>query len=162
VKEGAKRIGVSWRTTPAFKAKLDAAVAASQRSLMQEIELRLTLSLANDDALGGPRVAALLRTLAALASRRDGDQWLDDPVLFNTITARWNEHLDVIRPKPSPADEAQIAAEFAELRQFIEQGATPEGRNSRRQIARKIAETGLALDPAWRARYAALAAEESV
>ena len=46
-----KRIAVSFRTTSALKAALDEAVKESGRSLAQEVELRLFLSLRDSPEL---------------------------------------------------------------------------------------------------------------
>lgn len=151
---------MSWRTTPEFKAKLDRAVAATGRSLMQEIELRLTWSIEGDDKLGGPRTAALLRHLAALVEQ-PGEEWLRDPDLYFPVINKWIEQLEATAPRRSPADEADIQAEFAAIKQGAEEGATPEERHRFRLIARRLAREGDTLSPAMRAAYAALGAEKA-
>lgn len=57
-----KRIPIGFRTTPEFKAKIDAAAAASGRSLAQEIELRLEQSFRDD------RIEAQLEEIKRLLS----------------------------------------------------------------------------------------------
>lgn len=141
------------------RAKLEKEAQAERTTINAILRSWLERQEQETDALGGPRVAALLRTLAALIKRGD-DSWLDDPDLFNTVTARWSEHLDAIRPPRARSDQAQIQEEFAEVRRCVERAVTPEERRAWRRIAKRIAETGYALDPAMRARYAALAGEE--
>jgi hypothetical protein len=152
----AERVVLSCRVTPELKTRLDQMVAENGRSLAQEIELRLTQTIENDAALGGPRLAALLRTLAALASDREDESWLDNPDIFNMIVDRWTKHFDTIRPQRSTEEQGQIELEFEELRQAIEE-ATPLGKVALRRHARFLAQHANTLEPEWRARYAALA-----
>jgi hypothetical protein len=49
---GARRRALSFRTTPELYARMQAAAAASGRSLTQEIELRLERSFADEEIAG--------------------------------------------------------------------------------------------------------------
>jgi hypothetical protein len=57
-----KKAPLNMRTTPQLRAKLEAAAAASGRSLVQEVEYRLEVSFAGDASIGA-RFASLQRMI---------------------------------------------------------------------------------------------------
>jgi hypothetical protein len=82
-----------------MRAKLEAAAAASGRSLSQEIELQLDRALAGDQALGGPRVSTLFRSLIEtirLSGAGLTDGWLDDPSRRRAVFNLMKQRLDRI------------------------------------------------------------------
>jgi hypothetical protein len=99
---------MSFRVTPAFKAKLDRAAEESGRSLMQEIELRLELSLDHERHLVGALELGFGRQTAGLmlaigyviqAGRRpEYAQPLSDPEAFCEIVAAITLLLQAIDP----------------------------------------------------------------
>src|SRR5437773_3120914 len=116
-----KRRTLTTRITEGTRVKLEAAARDSTRSLSQEIELRLELSLDRDEGLGGRRTAALLRSLAAMVEPHydDNYHWLDDRDAFNVVIDRWTQYLKTKAPTRAVADQAQIQSEFDELKKNI-------------------------------------------
>jgi hypothetical protein len=81
----AKRHPLNMRTTEAMRRRLEQAVEASGRSLVQEVEHRLERSFTQDEAfeatLGGKHNADLIRaftTATWLIERATGKQWSQD------------------------------------------------------------------------------------
>jgi len=90
-----KRQTLTTRITGEMRARLEAAAAASGRSLSQEIELQLDRALAGEESFGGPRVSALFRSLVEtirLSGAGLTDGWLDDPnrrrAVFGLVKSR--------------------------------------------------------------------------
>jgi hypothetical protein len=111
--EKAKRHAVGIRTTKQLKGLLQGAADSAGRSLAQEIEFRLEQSLDHErilaEQLGGPRIAALFRTLAGQAMQWDGTEgWLDDYEGFRVVRHFWDATLDAISPKMSERVAQQI------------------------------------------------------
>jgi hypothetical protein len=91
-----ERVPLGLRVTPDVKLMLDHAAAVSGRSQSQEAELRLEQSF---DRLGGPRTAAVLKSLAGLAELETGDRhWLDDHATFNAVVNSWMRVLERLAP----------------------------------------------------------------
>ncbi|MBO0735373.1 MAG: hypothetical protein J2P48_02210 [Alphaproteobacteria bacterium] len=88
---------------------LVAQATSNGRSLGEEIEDRLETSRGADIAWGGPRVVALLRTLAAIAAEHRG--WLDDHAAFNLVRDKWLEALKELEP-PLPVDVERRIAKY--------------------------------------------------
>lgn len=104
-----KRETLTTRITPSTRRKLDQAAEAADRSLSQEIELRLERSFDREDSLGGHRTAALLRKLAHLAEASTGDKhWLDDDAVFNAVLLLWQCELRKMAPPISKPTEHRI------------------------------------------------------
>jgi two-component sensor histidine kinase len=79
---------LNMRTTPAVRTKLEAAARTSGRSLVQEVEHRITRSLDRDEAYGGPElrgIADLMAASFAVAGQYSAgsgvppSEWLRDP-----------------------------------------------------------------------------------
>jgi hypothetical protein len=142
------------RIKESLRALLQKEAEAQQTTLNAIIADRLQRSFDIDnDIYGGPRVAALFRTLASFIESHRDETWLDDADLFNEIVDRWARHFDLIRPRRAPSDEARIAGEFEEFKGLLQ--ANP-GSVTLRQMAQRMSEMP-AMDPEWRARWAALA-----
>jgi predicted transcriptional regulator len=120
---------MSFRVTPAFKAKLDRAAEESGRSLMQEIELRLELSLDHERHLFsalelgfGRQAAGLMLALGCVIQAGQRAMYvrpLSDPEAFREIVDAINLLLQAIDP-----DDAHPAA-WATLKGAIHAGESP-------------------------------------
>jgi hypothetical protein len=96
---------MSFRVTPAFKAKLDRAAEESGRSLAQEIELRLEQSLDHERHLLGAlelgfgrRTAGLMLAIGHMVRSFDEFRLLSDPMAFREIVDAINLLLQAIDP----------------------------------------------------------------
>jgi hypothetical protein len=108
--EKGKRHAVGIRTTRGLKDLLQRAADFSGRSLAQEIEYRLEASFQTEDAFGGPRTAALLRSLGAAAQLWKGgapDAWLDDPRARRSIFQRWKQQLELTHARLSEQEQSR-------------------------------------------------------
>lgn len=97
----AKRIPLSFRTTPTLRSALDQAAAESGRSLAQETEARLQRSLDDDRAYGGGEQAEVVRRMASImnfVSSRFGGSWLHDQAGFDVVVEALDEMLAGLRP----------------------------------------------------------------
>jgi predicted transcriptional regulator len=128
--EPGERVPMSFRVTPAFKAKLDRAADESGRSLMQEIELRLEQSLDHERHLLGALELGFGRQAAGLmlaigyvikAAERPGIGSLSDPEVFREIVESINLLLQAIDP-----DDVHPAA-WAIIRKAIRHGDGSDG-----------------------------------
>jgi hypothetical protein len=109
--EKAKRYPLGIRTTKELKDLLQRAADSAGRSVAQEVELRLERSFDTDAALGGPRIAALLRGIAGLMCAAWGgaaDEWLDDPPTRRAIFNQVKRHLDLMNAKLSEAEQGSL------------------------------------------------------
>ena len=107
--EKGKRHAVGIRTTKELKDLLQRAADLSGRSLAQEIEYRLEASFQTEDTFGGPRTAALLRSLGAAAQLWKGgaaDAWLDDPRARRSIFQTWKQQLAVTHARLSEKEQS--------------------------------------------------------
>lgn len=163
----AKRHAVGIRTTKDIKDLLQRAAEAAGRSLAQEVEFRLERSfdrertLAEDlaDALGGPRAAALFRTLAGQAGLWSGDEaWLDDYGGFNTVRDMWRRTLDAIAPKMPDEIRQRIESTRQLLKSRNENDLSEEERARRRAVIARLAAADTSLPDDVRAEFAAAAA----
>jgi hypothetical protein len=114
-----KRKTLTTRITEETRTKLEAATAATGRSLSQEIEFRLERSFQTEEAISaaGPRTQALLRALANQTRLWKGepDSWLDDPAGFNQVSSAWHMTIDAHQPPICQA----TAQRFEEGRQAV-------------------------------------------
>jgi len=121
--EKGKRHAVGIRTTRELKDLLQRAADLSGRSLAQEIEYRLEASFQTEDAFGGPRTAALLRSLGAAAQLWKGgaaDAWLDDPLARRSIFQTWKQQLDVTHARLSEKEQSVPEVLLSEVRLFAQ------------------------------------------
>jgi hypothetical protein len=112
-----KRASFNTRLRESLKRRLEDAADQNGRSLSEEIERRLEASLDREHTLdeaiatafGGPRTAALLKTMGTLAYMRCAaeDEWLSDYHAFLDITrVSWPSYFDRLAPpKPDPVAE---------------------------------------------------------
>jgi hypothetical protein len=84
--EETKREMLSLRVTPSLKSKIEAAAAATGRSMSQEIEFRLELSFMQDQAEGSAEAAelrvAVTYLLRMIDARFEPSAWTTDPEAF--------------------------------------------------------------------------------
>lgn len=82
-----KRNNLTFRARDQLKQDLEAIAAKNGRSLSEEIEFRLELSLDCDKALGGSEMACVVRSFGphVLAlEAKTGRRWFDDDALAKT------------------------------------------------------------------------------
>jgi hypothetical protein len=114
-----ERVPMSFRVTPAFKAKLDQAAAESGKSLAQEVEQRLERSFVDAEIWGGHLNMAAHHALAGVVftmagvSRKNPESWLSDPKTFETVLRIWRVALKT--------------AGFPALKDYPDDGAAEEG-----------------------------------
>ena len=121
--EKGKRHAVGIRTTRKLKDLLQRAADLSGRSLAQEIEYRLEASFQTEDAFGGPRTAALLRSLGAAAQLWKGgatDAWLDDPRARRSIFQTWKQQLAVTHARLSEKEQSVPEVLLSHVRLFAQ------------------------------------------
>ena len=121
--EKGKRHAVGIRTTRKLKDLLQWAADLSGRSLAQEIEYRLEASFQTEDAFGGPRTAALLRSLGAAAQLWKGgaaDAWLDDPRARRSIFQRWKQQLELTHARLSEQEQSRPEELLGQVRLFAQ------------------------------------------
>lgn len=130
--EKAKRGVIAVRATEEFRARIDAAAAASGRSMSQEIEARLEESFRIDDSLGGPEQAEILRIIQAVmdhVSRQFDRSWLEDGTaarivasavgrLFSTIATFANDSGELARLHRDTDVEQALRVYRDELREW--------------------------------------------
>ena len=95
---------VGFRPTPGLKAFLDQAAEGNGRSVSKEIESRLERSFQSDEAMGGPKLHALFRMLAAAANlveARMGKEWSEDTETFFAVKEAWRPIIEFAGP-PMP------------------------------------------------------------
>jgi hypothetical protein len=94
--ERGRRYPLNMRTTKQVRAQLEAAARASGRSLVQEVEHRITRSMAEDQAFGGPelrQVAYLMATSFAISGQYSAGadvppkEWLRSPARLTAIAS---------------------------------------------------------------------------
>jgi hypothetical protein len=114
-------VNVSWE----MKNIIDAAAKTSGRTQGAEVEYRLNAYIERENRLGGPRVAALLESLAMAATARFGPGWVHDPEAFWQVTegGLWKEHL--VRWRPVVTDAPRV----------VRPGPLPDGRELGEMIA---------------------------
>ena len=107
-----KRQTLTTRITRDTRRGLDMAAHANDRSLSQEVELRLERSLAQDDIadavisriFGDGETYNLMKVLGSLAaemSTKAGQSWLKDPTVFNNTVAAFGKVLSYFSPHQS-------------------------------------------------------------
>jgi hypothetical protein len=120
--EPGERVPLSFRVTPAFKAKIDRTADSSGRSIAQEVELRLERSF--DDAMFPPQLAALLELVGRImldagngisSANRLARQGDDRPWMLSPYP--WNQAIEagmrVLEKAKFPAEEAVPVGVFA-------------------------------------------------
>jgi hypothetical protein len=154
-----KRETITTRITPATRQKLDQAAAAADRSLSQEIELRLDRSFDREDGLGGHRTAEVLRKLAHLAqASRDNKHWLDDDATFNVVLDLWERQLRKLTPPPSKPIERRIKEGKKWIRKLGDGSVYPEACEGVLRHLRQLSQD-TTLPPDTRAEFAAAVAK---
>jgi hypothetical protein len=106
-----KRQTLTTRITSETRMKLEAAAAASGRSLSQEIELLLERALAAEEALGGPRISALFRNLIdtiRLGGAGLTDHWLDDPNRRRAVLNLMKQRLDRVHVEMAEKEQSTL------------------------------------------------------
>jgi Arc-like DNA binding domain len=86
--EDRKAVNFTFRSRGQMRDLLQAAAAASKRSISEEIEYRLQNSFREEDSYGGPRLSAVFRLLAdykALAEAKAGEPWTESDRLRDEI-----------------------------------------------------------------------------
>jgi hypothetical protein len=99
--EEAKRVPVSFRTTPAMSEKIAAAAAASGRSVAQEVEARLELSFQEERIMGGSDTALLSKLIAsavAMIEIESGKPWTEDRMTWEAVNAAVGVTLRTFQP----------------------------------------------------------------
>jgi hypothetical protein len=107
-----KRQTLTTRITGEMRAKLEAAAAASGRSLSQEIELQLDRALAGEESFGGPRISALFRSLVEtirLSGAGLTDGWLDDSNRRRAVFGLMKSRLDSIHVEMAEKEQSTLA-----------------------------------------------------
>jgi hypothetical protein len=94
--KGGRRFPVSLRVTEDLRDRLGAAASADGRSLAQEVEVRLELSLNNDRAFGNPALARIALLMGAVFSVREPN--VHDPAEFRDAVIRVIQSLLDIAP----------------------------------------------------------------
>ena len=106
-----KRSLVTLRTNRVLYNQVSESARANGRSISEEIESRLVEAYAGESQYGGPRIAAVLRYLAAAAgaiAARYRRAPLDDRTTFNSLKRAWFRIIE---------DEAPAAEEATDLEQ---------------------------------------------
>lgn len=124
-----KRNSVTLRVRDALKDAIAAAAKANQRSVSEEAEFRLELSLLDDASVGGgdlrPIAVVMATAFAAGGRRRDGrppSQWLHDPAAFRSATMKVFETLLALAPREGAPEDFDLAFEARKLsRTMIEE-----------------------------------------
>jgi Arc-like DNA binding domain len=138
---------------------LAAQASSNGRSVSEEIVDRLETSRMADDAWGGPRVVAMLRTLAAIAAEHRG--WLDDHATFNLVRDRWVAALKEHEP-PMPSEvERRIAKYRASFEKLADQDLSPEVLDQLASMAEIIATEDRQLPEEVRTEFALKGLEAS-
>jgi Arc-like DNA binding domain len=119
-----KRAKFGMHLPPDMLEYLAAQASSNGRSVSEEIADRLETSRMADDAWGGPRVVALLRTLAAIAAEHRG--WLDDHATFNLVRDRWMAALKEHEPRMPTEVERRIAKYRVSFAKLADQNLSPE------------------------------------
>jgi hypothetical protein len=154
-----KRETITTRITPGTRQKLDQAAEAADRSLSQEIELRLERSFDREDGLGGHRTAAVLRRLAHLAEASTGDKhWLDDDGTFHAVLDLWQRELRKMTPPISKPIERQTDEGKKWIRKLGDGSVYPEAREGVLHRLRQLSQN-TTLPPDVRAEFAAAVAK---
>jgi hypothetical protein len=114
-----KRSLVTLRTNRVLYNQVSESARANGRSISEEIESRLVEAYTGESLYGGPRIAAVLRRLAATAGAIEARYQrppLDDRTTFNSLKRAWFRIIE---------DEAPPAEEAVDLEQFTVPFARP-------------------------------------
>jgi hypothetical protein len=157
--DGLKRLKTGTHLPPDMLEYLAAQASSNGRSVSEEMADRLETSRMADDAWGGPRVVALLRTLAAIAAEHRG--WLDDHATFNLVRERWMAALKEHEP-PMPTEvERRIAKYRASFEKLADQNLSPEVLDQLASMAEIIATEDRQLPEEVRTEFALKGLEAS-
>jgi TraY domain len=120
-----KRYPLNVRTTKETRERLEAAAAASGRSLVQELEARLERSFETDDRFGGPAMLPIVNMLAGaflrggqLGAAASGhpewavDQWLADPFCYRAAAYAVGFALNLPLPTEAKMDDPAAVHEL--------------------------------------------------
>jgi hypothetical protein len=120
-----KRYPLNMRTTRETRERLEAAAAATGRSLAQEVEARLERSFHQEAVLGGPEIARIAFLMAArFALAVDSADWTRDPIAYSNGVA---EVLDALLREFPNGPEKKLAVHniasriLTRLKQDLEQ-----------------------------------------
>lgn len=97
-----KAMMLSIRISRELRDKLDAAVAASGRTLTQEVEMRLERSFMRDEFVGGPETAAFLNLLGAAirdTETRRKATWTSDTPTWTEASKIARQLIEARRPQ---------------------------------------------------------------
>jgi hypothetical protein len=107
-----KRSLLTLRTNRVLYNQVSGSARANGRSISEEIESRLVEAYAGESLYGGPRIAAVLRRLAATAGAVEARYHrppLDDRTTFNSLKRAW---FRIIEDEAPPAEEAVDLEQF--------------------------------------------------
>ena len=96
---------MAFRPTPGVRAKLEEAATANGRSMAQEVQTRLELSLAEDEAFGGSQFRALFGLLGKAANvieQQTGESYFEDWYTGVAVKAAWKRLISSFGPKIPP------------------------------------------------------------
>ncbi len=106
--EQRRKAALGFRPTPDIRQRLEQATAVNFRSLSAEIESRLEMSFAKDDAEGkiwrDTETLGIMRALAAAAGAISGatkKNWLDSQTTFRSCRVAFDAILDAMEPRGS-------------------------------------------------------------
>ena len=128
--EQRRKAALGFRPTPEIRQRLERAAAVNFRSLSAEIESRLEMSFAKDDAEAkiwrDTETLGIMRALAAAAaaiSVATGKNWLDCQTTFRSCRVAFDAILEAMEPRGSGTSKASPgmgqAAAIAVLQRYI-------------------------------------------
>ncbi|QIK77973.1 hypothetical protein G7077_02640 [Sphingomonas piscis] len=100
--EEAKRAAFTFRTTARLKDQLTAAAEKSERSIAQEIEMRLEMSFLEESLVGGPEMALFIKLLAGtvtLVELQTGKKWTEDRATWEGVSSAARFLLEGFQPQ---------------------------------------------------------------
>ena len=123
-REVGKRAPLSLRTTHQLKRDMEQRSSQTGRSIAQEVEYCLEAWLALEQGLGGPRMAALFRLMAAAAELIEAElgrgSAMTDYWTFCAVEEAWKKIIGDTRPLP----DSELVETVDELRRLT--GTTPQ------------------------------------
>jgi hypothetical protein len=116
---------VTLRTNRVLYNRVSESARTNGRSISEEIESRLVEAYAAEGLYGGPRIAAILRRLAATAGAIEARYQrppLDDRTTFNSLKRAW---FRVIEDEAPPAEKAVDLEQFTLLLRRVDKPTIP-------------------------------------
>lgn len=110
----AKRAPLNLRTSPGLRTKIEEAASLSGRPLTQEVEHRLELSFAQDEALGGAQTAAFVRMVGGALARIEwhaGHKWFEHETSWRAASDAIVDLLTSMRP-PAANPYTEMPSDF--------------------------------------------------